>query len=240
MLLVGVSLVVIALLAAGAYGIWYLFLQPAGPAAVADATLPPVPVASGGTPKPLGADGVVGSWNVDDTIGSFSDFSDSWVGYRVQEQLASIGANVAVGRTPSVTGSMTIAGTQVTAVKITADLTGLTSDDDRRDGQLRNHGIDTGTFPTAVFTLTTPIDLGSIPADGHEIDVNATGTLQLHGQTRTVTIPLKAELSGSVIEVTGSLQIVWTDYGITKPTSFIAVSVADQGTMELQLFFTKA
>lgn len=237
-LLAGVAVVVIALLAGAAYGVWYLFLQPAGPAAVGNASLAPVP--SNAVVKPLGSDGIAGTWNVDTSIGSFSNFSGSWVGYRVQEQLASIGANTAVGRTPSVTGSLTIAGTQVTAVTITADLTGLQSDDQRRDGQLDRQGIQTGTFPNATFTLSSPIDLKAVPADGVEIDITATGTLELHGQKKSVQIPLKAKLSGSIIEVTGSLPIVWTDYQITKPNSFSVVSIADEGTMELQLFFAKA
>ncbi len=33
-------------------------------------------------------------------MGSFDDFSGSFVGYRVKETLASIGATEAVGRTP--------------------------------------------------------------------------------------------------------------------------------------------
>ena len=238
-LILGAGAIVIALLAGAAYGLWYLFLRPAGPAGVANASLPAGPV-SGASAKPLGPDGIVGAWKVDPSIGSFSDFSGSWVGYRVQEQLGSIGANTAVGRTPGVSGSMTMAGTQVTAVTVTADLTALKSDDDRRDGQLDRQGIETGTFPTATFALTSPIDLGSVPADGQEVDVTASGTLTLHGQTKAVQIPLKAKLSGSIVEVTGSLQIAWSDYGITKPTSFSVVSIADVGTMELQLFFTKA
>ena len=138
------------------------------------------------------------------------------------------------------TGSLTIAGTQVTAATITADLTSLKSNDDRRDGQLQHQGIETSSFPTAVFTLTSPIELTTLPADGQEVKVTASGNLQLHGVTKAVQIALTAKLSGSVIEVTGSLPIVWTDYGIQKPNSFTVVSIADQGTMELQLFFTHA
>ena len=37
--------------------------------------------------------------------------------------------------------------------------------------------------------------------------------------------------------MTGSLPIVFSDFAIAKPTSFIVLSVADGGTMELQLFF---
>jgi polyisoprenoid-binding protein YceI len=237
-----IAVVVVAALIAGGFGIWYLFLRPAGPAAVADATLPPVPGATtGATAIPLGSGGVDGTWNVDTSIGTFTgvdDTSGNFVGYRVQEQLAGIGANTAVGRTPMVTGSLTIAGTKVTAVDITADLTALQSDDNNRDNQLRNNGIQFSQFPTATFKLTSPIDLGAIPADGKEISVTASGQLTLHGVTKDVQIALKAKLSGSTIVASGSLPIAFADYSIAKPNSFKVLSIDDNGTMELQLFFT--
>jgi len=231
-----IVVIVVALVLAGAYGLWYLFFRPAGPAAV-DASNIALP-SSVASSAPLSG-GIDGTWKVDTSIGSFADNTSSFVGYRVQEQLASIGGNTAVGRTPDVSGTMTIAGTTVTDAAIQADLTSLQSDDQRRDGQLARQGIQTSQFPTATFTLTAPIDLGSVPADGQEVTVTATGQLTLHGQTRDVQVPLTAKLSGSVIVVTGSLPIAWTDYGIVKPNSFAVVSIADEGTMELQLFFTK-
>jgi polyisoprenoid-binding protein YceI len=228
---------VVVLLAAGGYGLWYLFVRPSGPAAVSSESLV---LPSEAVSSPLAAGRLAGTWNVDTSIGSSADSTDSFVGYRVQEQLASIGANTAVGRTAGVSGMLTITGTQLTAATITADLTALQSDDQRRDGQLVNHGIETASFPTATFTLTSPVGLGATPTDGHEIDVTAAGTLTLHGQAKTVQIALKARLSGSIIEVVGSLPIDFGDYGIEAPSSFAVLSVSDQGTMELQLFFTHA
>ena len=229
--------VLVVLVAAGGFGLWYLFLRPSGPAAVSSESLV-LPSAAASSPLPSG--GLAGTWNVDTSIGSLADSTDSFVGYRVQEQLASIGANTAVGRTPNVSGTLTISGTQLTAATISADLTALQSDDQRRDGQLVDHGIETATFPNATFTLTTPVDLGTDPTSGTEVDVTATGQLTLHGQTKTVQIALKTRLSGSIIEVVGSLPIAFSDYGIQAPTSFAVLTVADQGTMELQLFFTHA
>jgi polyisoprenoid-binding protein YceI len=251
---IALAAVVLAILAAGAFGLWYIFLRPSGPAAVADASLvvpsrAPATSSAGSSAAATSSassssttlsGGIDGTWNIDTSIGSFSDFSDSFVGYRVQEQLASVGGNTAVGRTPAVSGSLTIAGTKVTAVTIQADLTGLTSDDNRRDGQLSHQGLETSTYPTATFSLTSPIDLGSVPADGAEVSVSATGKLTLHGQTKDVQIPLKAKLSGNTIVVTGSLEITFADYGISKPNSFAVLSIADTGALELQLFFTKA
>ena len=148
---IGIAAVILAIVAAGAFGLWYLFLRPSGPAPVGDPSLvvptaaaasssaagssAPSSTSSGSSSAPAGG-GIDGTWNVDTSIGSFSDFSDSFVGYRVQEELANIGGNTAVGRTPNVSGSLTVAGTKVTAATIQADLTSLKSDDDRRDGQL--------------------------------------------------------------------------------------------------------
>jgi polyisoprenoid-binding protein YceI len=248
------GLVAVVVLGAAAYGGWYLFLRPAGPPPVDLAALPPVSAAPAtqaagassapgvdaspsAAAAPSAAAGLDGTWTVDTSIGSGS--TGSFVGYRVQETLAGIGANTAVGRTSSVTGSFTVQGTTITAATISADLTGLQSDDARRDGQLRNRGLETSTFPDASFTLSQPADLGAIPAEGQIVKVTARGQLTLHGQTTSVEIPLEARLSGGVIAVTGSLAIAFADYGIQAPTSFIALSVEDHGTMELQLMFTK-
>ena len=135
---------------------------------------------------------------------------------------------------------MTLQGTEVSAATITADLTALESNDNRRDGQLSHQGIETSSFPTATFTLTSPIDLGSIPADGTQVKVTAKGQLTLHGVTKDVEIPMTAQISGDVIEVAGSLPIAFPDYGIQAPTSFAVLSVDDHGTMEFQVFFTHA
>ena len=228
LLIVAGIAVIVVVAAAAAYGGWYLFLRPAGPAGVslAGLTLP-------ASPAPGSLDG---TWTVNTSIGTGAD--SSFVGYRVQEQLASIGANTAVGRTSGVSGTFTLQGASVTAASVTADLTGLTSDSAGRDGQLSRQGLQTATYPTATFVLGQPVDLGSLPPDGQVVTATATGQLTLHGQTRTVQVPLQVKRSGGVIAIAGSLPITFADYGIQPPTSFAVLSVAGNGTMELQLLFT--
>lgn len=234
----------------GAAGLAYLFLRGAPPPAVSLASASPgasasastggtVPIGSAGVPGTLGPGGADGAWTVDTTIGSFSDFSSSFVGYRVDETLASNRANTAVGRTPLVGGTLVLTGSSVTTVDITADLTRLQSDDDRRDGRLRDQAIETDRFPQATFHLSNPIDLGSVPADGTTYTVSAVGDLTLHGVTRSVTVPIEARLSGDVVTVTGSVEILFADYSIERPTSFLVLSIEDHGTMELQLHFRR-
>ncbi len=162
------------------------------------------------------------------------------MGYRVQEELAQIGAKTAVGRTPDVTGSLTIEGTTIPKASFTANLQTLQSDSDRRDGAIRGQALETDQFPEATFELTKPIDLGKIPADGEQIDVQATGDLTLHGVTKEVTIPLQAERNRDIIAVTGQLDLAFADYDIDKPESFAVLSVEDNGILEVQLFFAKS
>ena len=184
-------------------------------------------------------EGLDGTWNVDPSVGTFADFSSSFVGYRVDEELANVGAATAVGRTPDVSGSLTLDGSTITTVDITADLSTLQSDESRRDGQLKRQALETDTYPTATFSLTQPIDLGSAPADGQVIQATATGDLTIHGVTKSVELPVEALLSGDVVTVTGSIDILFADYGISRPTSFAVLSIADHGTMEFQLQLTK-
>ena len=219
-LLVVVSLFVLAGIAAGGFGLWYILIGTASPAAAA-----PVMPAGISVPAPASLDG---SWQVSTSLGSMNDFSASWVGYRVQEQLAGVGGHTAVGRTPKVTGSLTLSGSTVSAVSITADLTALASDSSQRDDQLRRQSLQTDTFPTATFTLTAPIALGSLPA----------GNLTIHGTTRSVQISIGAQRQGGVIAVAGSVPIVFGDYGFQGPSSFAVISVNDHGILELHLLFT--
>ena len=152
-----------------------------------------------------------------------------------------MGAQTAYGRTPAVTGSMTIDGTSATTAEFTADLTGLQSDDGRRDGQLRTQGIQTGQFPTATFRLTEPIDFGEVPADGRDDQRRRDG--RAHGPRRDThgDDPARREgWSSDTIVVTSLFDIMFADYDITKPTSFAVLSVEDHGQMEVQLFFTKS
>ncbi len=249
-LAIAIGAIVVALLAGGAMGFSYFFLRPAAPAAVGLASASPSPTtqpstdtaASPTTPAASSVttgEGLDGTWNVDPSVGTFADFSSSFVGYRVDEELANVGAATAVGRTPDVSGSLTLDGSTITTVDITADLSTLQSDESRRDGQLKRQALETDTYPTATFSLTQPIDLGSAPADGQVIQATATGDLTIHGVTKSVELPVEALLSGDVVTVTGSIDILFADYGISRPTSFAVLSIADHGTMEFQLQLTK-
>ena len=166
--------------------------------------------------------------------------TDNFVGYRVTEKLfANIAETEATGRTNNVTGTLTIKGTTISDITVTADLRDLTSDSGGRDGRIRSEGLESSKFPEAKFVSTAPIQLDSIPAVGTTITVPATGNFTLHGVTKPVTITLQGRWDGTKVQVVGNLPIVFGDYGITAPSSPVVASVDDHGEMELQLFFAK-
>ena len=133
---------------------------------------------------------------------------------------------------------MTIKGDEVSAVDVTADVTALESDQARRDSAVANRGLQTSQFPEATFTLTKPITLPST-AKGDEVDVTATGDLTLHGETRSVAVELQAQWDGDTIKAAGSTPIAFADYAIDTIEIPGFVKTDDNGTMELQLLFTK-
>ncbi len=223
-------LVVVALGFAG----WYFFLKtdPEPRAAIKETPVVTEDTAGGGT---AAASGLDGTWTV--TSGNPQNF----VGYRVTEKLfANISETEATGRTDNVEASMTIDGTTVKDVTVTADLRDLTSDNSFRDGRIKSEGLESDEFPEAKFVLTQPITLSAVPAAGETITTEAVGEFTLHGVTKPVTIPLEGRWDGKQVQVVGSLEIAFDDYGVSAPSAPAVASVDDHGEMELQLFFDKS
>jgi polyisoprenoid-binding protein YceI len=175
-----------------------------------------------------------GAWQVGDDDSSF-------VGYRVRERLANLSStSEAVGRTTQVTGTMQVAGDEVRAVRVEADLRGLQSDEGRRDNAIRQRGLESERFPTAVFELAEPIRLDQQPVSGRQVNGQGKGRLTIHGVTREVTANLEGRWDGSTIQVAGRLPVRMTDFQIQPPTVGPVLSIEDGLTVEFRLTFVPA
>jgi polyisoprenoid-binding protein YceI len=183
----------------------------------------------------------VGGGTLDGTYRVAPGDPNSFVGYRVQEELVG-GAieQTATGRTSDVTGSFTITGTTVREVSVTADLRTLTSDRDQRDNAIKDRGLESNRFPEAKFVLTTSIEEPKLPTANETVKTTAKGDFTLHGVTKRVEIPIEGLWDGRDVQVVGRLHVVFADYGIQAPTSPVVASIDDQGEMEFQVFFRKA
>ncbi len=190
--------------------------------------------------QPATAGDVAGTWTVsaETVVFDVDATTGTFVGFRIAEVLTGVGEVDAVGRTPEVTGSIVIVGTTLESAAFTADVTGIVSNDSRREDEIQD-ALEIAEFPTATFVLTSPVDLGDAAATGAVITVDAVGELTIHGVTRAVTVPLSAQLVGGTIVVTSSFDVTFADYGITVPSSRIVVSVEDHGPVEIQLFFVR-
>ena len=173
---------------------------------------------------------VTGTW----TVGS-----GSTVGYRVSEVLLGQSAT-AVGRTSTITGHLTIAGTAVTAATFSVPMDTIHSDKSQRDAQFDGRIMNVAQYPTGTFTLTSPIDLAPLPASGVIKDYTAHGRLTLHGTTRAVTFTLTAELKGGAIEVAGDIPVLFSDYDIQNPSFAGFVTTQDHGLLEFLLIFSRS
>ena len=169
--------------------------------------------------------------------GEWKVVAESIVGYRVKETI--VGQKTeGVGRTSEITGSLTIVDEQVTAADFTVDMTTLVSDSTRRDRQVNTRILDTVNFPTATFTLKESITLTPEALAGSDFSVDTTGTLTLRGVTKDIDLTLIARLVDDVIEVNGSIQIVFTDWSIPDP-SISSIIVVDRGLLEFLVRFKR-
>jgi polyisoprenoid-binding protein YceI len=225
------AVVVLAVLAAAGPFIYIHFFNGSTPSAL---TLSPSASPSSASSTASANTAVSGS-----VAGIWTAGSGSVVGYRVNEVL--LGQNAtAVGRSTSVTGHLTIAGTTATAASFSVPMATVHSDKSQRDDQFDNRIMDVSRYPTGTFTLTSPIDLAPLPATGVVRSYTAHGKLTLHGTTRAVTFTLTAERTGGQIKVAGQIPVLFSDYGIQNPSFAGFVTTQDHGLLEFLLVLAKS
>ena len=218
------ALIVLALLAVAGPWVYINLIKDDAPDAL---TLQPVVTTTAGeVQQPTNA-----------TDGEWAVVADSVVGYRVKEILFGQDTE-GVGRTSDVTGSLVIANNEVTSAEFSVDMTTIKSDSSRRDRQVNNRILDTATFPTATFALNEPIALTPEALAGSDLTVNTTGTLTLRGVTKDIPITLVARLVDNVIEVNGTIKIVFAEWQIPDP-SISAIVVEDRGLLEFLIRFSR-
>jgi polyisoprenoid-binding protein YceI len=228
LLVAGVVLVVA--LGVGVPYVYIHFVEGDQPAALSLKDVPSGSAAAGNAATGNAAGSVDGTWRVG---------SGSRAGYRVKETLAGQ-HTTAVGRASAVTGSLTVQGSTVRTATFSVPIAKITSDRSQRDDQFHGRIMEAAKYPTASFTLTRPMQLGSAPAVGATFTAKATGDLMLHGTTRPVTFAVHGKRTAGSVDVTGDIPITYADYHIANPSFGGFVSVGDKGTVEFLLVTSKA
>jgi polyisoprenoid-binding protein YceI len=177
--------------------------------------------------------------------GRWTIAAGSVAGYRVREKLGFLPAESdAVGRTSAITGTATFAeadhAVTVRAASFTVEVSKLKSDEAMRDQHIRTIGIQSATYPTATFVLSTPLTLPASALTGDVVHTSATGVFNIHGTSRRETVPLGMRLSNSEIQAVGSLTFPWSEFNMTAPSVGGFVSVTNHATMEFDLRLKRA
>jgi polyisoprenoid-binding protein YceI len=221
------GVVVVVVLGVGGPYVFIHFIEGKAPAPLSLKSSASASPSSSAAGQATSAAPVAGTW----TIGSGSE-----VGYRVKEVLAGQ-SQTAVGRTKSVTGHLTINGTSVTAGTFTVPMSTIKSNESQRDVQFDGRIMDVASYPTGTFALTKPISLSPLPAEGVIKTYSATGSLTLHGHTRSVTFPLTAERTTTGIKISGSIPVTFADWSIPNPSFSGFVTTQNHGLLEFLLAF---
>lgn len=189
-----------------------------------------------------GAAGLAGVWTVVTSEGADGPTDEapvSFAGYRVVEVLAGgVDESTVVGRTAEVVGAIELSGGALVAATVEVEMATLRTDDSHRDSHARE-ALDTEGFPLAVFKLAEPVELPAGVSEGESFSGSVLGDLTIKGVTNRVVFDLEAQRAGDTIVVVGSAEVIFSDYGVTAPTSIAVISVEDHGIMEFQLFFTR-
>jgi deazaflavin-dependent oxidoreductase (nitroreductase family) len=170
-----------------------------------------------------------GVWNV--SAGSIA-------GFRVPQTVIGFGSDV-IGRTRSVTGTIAIARSGVTAAAFRVALASVTVSG-KKQPQLAT-SLNTSADPLATIKIAQLVRLTPAFVTGATATDKAIGYLTLHGITRKVVISFAARRNGSELQVVGSIPVSFARWGIKDPTGFgFLGSLADHGTAEFLLTLRRA
>lgn len=142
------------------------------------------------------------------------------------------------GSTNKVDGSFTVSDQKLTEGSATTDLTSISSDVEKRDINVRRTILDTDEFPKAVFTIKGPVDVSSLPGDGHADENTVPGTMEIHGVKKDIDVKLKALRTGKKLIVSSTIPINRRDYDIESP-QFVAAKIDETGEINLLLTMEK-
>ena len=163
--------------------------------------------------------------------------------YRVRERLAGKTLdNDAVGETTALTGVITVDGRgQVVAdsSQFVATVSGLTSDEVRRDRYVRNRILVTDSFPTTRFQATGARGLAvPLPTAGTAA-FELLGNLTVKGVTRPATWQVTATVQGDQLTGRAVTRFTFADFQLLQPKVSILLGVADTIALEYDFAMTR-
>ncbi|WP_374945723.1 YceI family protein [Agreia sp.] len=142
------------------------------------------------------------------------------------------GSSLAVsGTTDDVAGSATVDDGMLIRATIVVEVASISTDNATRDAYFRGPALDCADYPTASFTLSSPVALSDALVAGQPMLVAASGELSLHGVSRPVDVSLTARLQNGRLTLAGSVPVTFDDYGVAA-IDLGYVRVDDDGSID--------
>jgi polyisoprenoid-binding protein YceI len=105
---------------------------------------------------------------------------------------------------------------------LTVPLANLTTGIGLRDKHMKEKYLEVPKFPNAVLTIARGVL--KLPSGGQPVEIDVPGTLQLHGQSKPVTVHYDAKGDGPGFAAHGKFHMNMNDFGIAVPT-YLGVTV---------------
>jgi polyisoprenoid-binding protein YceI len=107
-------------------------------------------------------------------------------------------------------------------IVITVPLANLTTGIGLRDRHMKEKYLELQKYPSATLSVTR--SALKLPSGGEKVEMDVATTVNIHGQTRPVTVHYDTKRDGSVLSARGKFHINMTEFGITVP-SYLGVTV---------------
>ena len=142
----------------------------------------------------------------------------STVTYEVGETFLDQGNvfQVAVGTTQGVTGEILVNFDQPQEALVgtlAVDISGFTSDNNRRDSAIRDRFLQSAQYPMVTFTLKAIEGLPEAIEQGVEYPITLQGDLTIRGTTRPAAFDVQVRLDGNTLTGQAVTTFLMSDYG---------------------------
>jgi polyisoprenoid-binding protein YceI len=107
-------------------------------------------------------------------------------------------------------------------IVVTVPLANLVTGIGLRDKHMKEKYLEVGKYPTAVLTVAR--SALKVPANGETVEADAQGSLQLHGQTKPVSVHYQSKGEAGGLPTRGSFHVNIKDFGMEIP-SYLGVTV---------------
>jgi len=162
---------------------------------------------------------------------------ESTARYRVQEELAQVGENEAVGETQAIIGQFGFGedGLPLPCSRFDVDRRTLQSDQAKRDNYLYRNTLEAETYPLATFVLRDVQGIDGPLAEGQETTVRLIGDLTLRDVTKLVAWEARVTMNEGALTGTAATEFEMTDFGIEPPSVPVVLSLDETIRLEVDL-----